>query len=457
MTMPRDVIIIEDDVEVLEASQQTLELAGLGVTACRRPFDALPRIDRNCGAVVLCDVRMPGADGFAVLEKIRAIDPEIPVILISGHADISMATRAIRSGAYDFIEKPADPGYVIELVKRALNHRRLVLSHRNLRQSVVNKAIETRIIGHSPAMRALRDMIMALAQVDATVLVLGETGTGKELVARCLHDFSGRSRGPFVAINCAALQPSMLESELFGHEAGAFTGAKDKRIGKIEFADRGTLFLDEIESMPLEAQARLLRVLQERQLERLGSNKLIAVDIRVVAATKADLSLLARQGHFREDLVYRLAVVPLAIPSLRERGAEDIEFLFRHFFDEAVRTAGPIRRPMPDLAPVIGHSWPGNVRELRNAAERAALGFPALGSMPRAGAEEPASDRPPRTLGERMADHERRELQAALAAGKRLQDTAADLGISRKTLYLKLREHGLSSSAEPEEPDEKFR
>lgn len=452
-----DVMIIEDDGEVLEANQQTLELAGLRVMACRSGHEAIPRITRNFSAVVISDVRMPGIDGFAVLEKIRAIDPEIPIILISGHADISMATRAIRSGAYDFIEKPADPGYVIELVKRALHHRRLVLSHRDLKQSVVNKAIETRILGRSQEMQTLRDMIMALAQVDATVLVLGETGTGKELVARCLHDFSSRSRGPFVAINCAALQPSMLESELFGHEAGAFTGAKEKRVGKIEFADKGTLFLDEIESMPLDAQARLLRVLQERQLERLGSNKLISVDIRVVAATKADLAQLARQGQFREDLVYRLAVVPLTIPPLRERGPADIEFLFRHFLAEATRTIGCEPRSLPDFGPVISHTWPGNVRELRNAAERAALGFPPLGAILRADPliEQTGSGNT-RTLAERMAVHERRELQMALASGKRLQDTAADLGISRKTLYLKLREHGLSSAAEVEEPDEKI-
>lgn len=451
--MQADVIIIEDDAEVLEAYQQTLELAGLAVAAFRSPTRALAQIDRDCPAVLLSDVRMPEADGFTVLEKVRAIDPEIPVVLISGHADISMATRAIRLGAFDFVEKPADPDYVIELVKRALAHRRLVLSHRDLKQSVVRKAIEARILGRATATNTLRDTIMALAQVDATVLLLGETGTGKELAARCLHDFSARSRGPFMAINCAALQPSVLESELFGHEAGAFTGAREKRIGKIEFADKGTLFLDEIESMPLEAQARLLRVLQERQLERLGSNKLISVDIRIVAATKADLTQLARQGRFREDLVYRLAVVPLAIPSLKERGAGDVEFLFRHFFTEAARRTGTPPRALPDLAPVLAHDWPGNVRELRNAAERAALGFPALGlTRTGDGAAHPAG--PPSTLAERMAVHERRELQAALASGKRLQETAAELGISRKTLYLKLREHGLSGGVDLAESDE---
>lgn len=455
MTNPADVIIIEDDAEVLEAYQQTLELSGLVVAPCKSPFEARALFDRNSGAVVLSDVRMPGLDGFSVLDEVKAVDPEIPVILISGHADISMATRAIRSGAYDFVEKPADPAYVIELVKRARAHRQLVLSHRDLKRSLVNKAMETRIVGQSPAIGSLRDTIMALAQVEATVLVLGETGTGKELVARCLHEFGQRSRGPFVAINCAALQPSMLESELFGHEAGAFTGAKEKRIGKIEFADKGTLFLDEIESMPLEAQARLLRVLQERQVERLGSNKLIDVNIRVIVATKADLAQLARQGQFREDLLYRLAVVPLAIPPLRERGAGDIELLFRHFFDEAARRAGPSPRTVPDLLPIVAHRWPGNVRELRNAAERAALGFPPLESMrpvvPQAGADAR------RSLAERMAAHERRELQAALAEGRRLQETAAELGISRKTLYLKMREHSLSAASDPDDSDEKDR
>ncbi len=437
-----DVILIEDDAAVREAYQDMLELSGLAVAGFPSLSAARRHVTRASAAVVLSDVRMADDDGFAVLEAVRSVDPEMPVILISGHADVSMATRAIRSGAFDFVEKPADPAYVIELVRRAHAHRALVLSHRALSRSVAPAAIEQRILGISPAIVRLRETIAALAGVDVSILIQGETGTGKELVARCLHDFSPRAAAPFVAINCAALPPTMLESELFGHEAGAFTGAREKRIGKIEHANRGTLFLDEIESMPLDAQARLLRVLQERQLERIGSNRLISLDIRVVAATKADLFQLARGGHFREDLAYRLAVVPLAIPSLRARGEAEIAFLYGHFFMEVSARLGQKVTQLRDVEAVQRHAWPGNVRELRNAAERAALGFSPLGDAVPDGRNGQFGGQG-RSLAERMARHEKRELEAVLTLGRKLQDTAADLGISRKTLYLKMREHGL--------------
>lgn len=449
--MAIDVILIEDDLAVREAYQDMLELSGLAVAGFPSLATARRQLARDSASVVLSDVRMADHDGFAVLEAVQAVDPDLPVILVSGHADVSMATRAIRSGAFDFVEKPADPAYVIELIRRAHAHRTLVLSHRALSRTVAPAAIEQRILGISTAIMRLRETISALAGVDASILIQGETGTGKELVARCLHEFSPRATAPFVAINCAALPPTMIESELFGHEAGAFTGAKEKRIGKIEHANRGTLFLDEIESMPLEAQARLLRVLQERQLERIGSNRLIALDIRIVAATKADLFQLARAGQFREDLAYRLAVVPLAIPPLRARGAEEIAFLYGHFFMEATARLGHKRSQPRDVEAVCRHTWPGNVRELRNAAERAALGFSPLGD---AISPAPAgfSGHTSGTLAARMASHEKRELEAALAAGRKLQDTAADLGISRKTLYLKMREHGLlTADAEPQD------
>jgi two-component system C4-dicarboxylate transport response regulator DctD len=390
---------------------------------------------------------MPARDGFAVLTEVKSIDADIPVILISGHADVAMAVEAMRRGAHDFVEKPADPAYVLELLRRASAHRRLVLDHRQLAGNVSSRAIEQRILGTSPAIRRLRELVLSLAQVDSTVLILGETGTGKELVARSLHDFGPRTRGPFVAINCAALPATLIESELFGHEPGAFTGAKERRIGKIEQAHQGTLFLDEIESMPLEAQTRLLRVLQERRLERLGSAKEIPVDIRVIAATKADLTALARTGQFREDLVYRLAVLPLETPPLRQRGAEDILLLFRHFVSEV---ATRLKRPLPpesEATMLLGYEWPGNIRELRNAAERAAMGFPPLGGNPMATAIAASIG----TLEARMAAHEKRELGLALSEGGTFEQIAERLGISRKTLYLKLRQHGLSRTHDAEE------
>lgn len=448
--MTPKVLLIDDDAEVQEALAETLELAGFAVATAPSWAAAKPIVAAGGAEIVVTDVRMPHDDGFAVLRGVHAIDREIPVIMITGHADVPMGVRAMREGAYDFIEKPIEPDYVIGRVGRARAHRGLVLDHRRLRSLIQTNALEGRILGQAAAMAKLRDLIAALAQVEATVLVQGETGTGKELVARALHDFGPRAQGPFVAINCAALPPSLLESELFGHEPGAFTGARERRIGKIEQAHRGTLLLDEIEGMSAEAQARFLRVLQERRVERLGGRKEIDVDVRVVAATKADLAALAGKGRFREDLVYRLNVVALDIPPLRARGPDDVEMLFRHFFDLAARRLGDKAAPMPALAPLHRHDWPGNVRELRNAAERAALGFAALAARPGEAATQPERGG---TLAERMNRHEKREIEQALAAGGQLQHVAAALGVSRKTLYLKMREHGLSA-AEPGETDD---
>lgn len=449
--MKASVILIDDDAEILEAYTQTLELAGFEVRPCCSLAEATPHIVRDTPSVILTDVRMPDADGFAVLRKTQSIDREIPVLVISGHSDVPMALQAMREGAYDFIEKPANPAYVIELLRRASNHRELTLAHRHLKSAVQSKAIETRLVGTSSAIVELRDLVLSLAQVETTVLVHGETGTGKELVARCLHDFGARAKGPFVAINCAALPQTIIESELFGHEAGSFTGAKERRIGKIEQAQNGTLLLDEIESMPHEAQLRLLRVLQERRLERVGGNREIAIDVRIIAATKADLVALARTGQFREDLVYRLNVIPLIIPPLRERG-HDIAILFRRFFEESASKLGSRAAPFPYGVDIESHDWPGNVRELRNAAERAALGFPPIPGLAAASAK-PTQNGTVTPLAESMARHERRELERALSHGHTLSETARYLGISRKTLYLKMREHGLSAASDAEDAD----
>jgi len=445
--MPSTIVLIDDDEEVLEALAETFRLGGYPVEPCASLMAAREHLKREADIVVVTDVRMPARDGFAVLAEVRSIDPDIPVILISGHADVPMAVSAMRQGAHDFVEKPADPAYVLELLRRASSLRGLVLDHRRMAGNIQSRAIEQRILGQSAAIRRMREIVLALAEVDSTVLIHGETGTGKELVARALHDLGPRARGPFVAINCAALPATLIESELFGHEPGAFTGAKDRRIGRIEQAHQGTLFLDEIESMPMDSQTRLLRVLQERRLERLGGGKEIPVDLRVIAATKADLSALARNGQFREDLVYRLAVLPIETPPLRLRG-EDVLLLFRHFVAEA---AARLRRPLPpegDLGSLLAHDWPGNIRELRNAAERAALGFPPLGPGPvaQASAREHGA-----SLEARMAAHEKRELIAALAEGGTYEEIARRLEITRKTLYLKLRAHGLGRPEEAQE------
>ena len=437
------VLLIDDDREVLDATRQTLELEGFVVEATARPESALGTLGPSWPGVVVTDVRMPGLDGFALLERVRAADPEVPVVLVTGHGDIAMAMRAVRAGAYDFIEKPAEPGHLVEVVRRALAHRRLVLENRSLRARLADGgSLEARIIGRSPAVERLRAAVAGLADAEVDVLLFGETGTGKELVARSLHDAGRRRAGNFVALNCGALPDSIIESELFGHEPGAFTGAQGRRIGKLEHADGGTLFLDEIESMPMHLQVKLLRVLQERVIERIGGNQPIPLDLRVVAATKVDLLRLAGEGKFREDLYYRLNVVTVPLPPLRER-REDVPLLLRHFLDAAAARA---RRPAPpvDAAALVrlaAHGWPGNVRELRNVAERMALGLgdglagdPVTGTA--GGGIEP--------LAEQMDRIEKQLIEDALArCGGRVGETADKLGITRKTLYLKMRHHGL--------------
>lgn len=436
-----DIILIEDEADVREAAQMTLELEGYQVKSVSRAEQALPLIDTHCPAIVISDIRMPGMDGMALLQKVVEIDPELPVILVTGHGDISTAIQAVRGGAYDFIEKPVSPERLLEEVQRALQTRRLVLENRALRAALAKPVnIDTLIIGNSPAMQQLKQLVRNIADADIDVLLHGETGTGKELIASTLHQCSKRAKGPFVALNCGAMPESIMESELFGHEAGAFTGANKKRIGKLEYANGGTLFLDELESMPHSLQIRLLRVLQERKLERLGANTSVALDIRVIAATKEDLPTLAKSGKFREDLYYRLNVAEIQIPALRHRG-DDIPLLFQHYLQQA---AERLQRPLPALTPAMlqhacEHTWPGNVRELVHEAERVVLGI-SQRFIPNT---QPALDLP-QSLPAQLARYEQQLLCEALAAcGGRIQDAADYLGIPRKKLYLRMQKYQL--------------
>ncbi len=381
MSQPIDphvqIILIDDDPHLRQALYQTLDLAGLKVLPLAQATGLGERIGRDWPGVVVSDIRMPGMDGLELLAQLHAQDPELPVLLITGHGDVPLAVQAMRSGAYDFLEKPFASDALLDSVRRALALRALVLDNRSLRLALSDRQqLSTRLVGHSPAMLRLREQIGALAATKADVLILGETGSGKEVVARALHDLSSRRNGPFVAINAGALAESVVESELFGHEPGAFTGAQKRRIGKFEFANGGTLFLDEIESMSLDVQVKLLRMLQERVVERLGGNQLIPLDIRVIAATKEDLRQAADQGRFRADLYYRLNVAPLRIAPLRERG-EDALMLFQHFADESSSRHGltPNVLQPAQRALLLRHNWPGNVRELQNVAERFALGL----------------------------------------------------------------------------------
>ncbi|RKP49537.1 sigma-54-dependent Fis family transcriptional regulator [Trinickia fusca] len=450
-----EVIFIEDDELVRRASVQSLQLAGFHV-AGYASVEAARAVLVGEGAggdafagVIVSDIRLPGASGLDLLAECRERAPETPVILVTGHGDISMAVQAMRDGAYDFVEKPFAAERLIETVRRALERRRLERENVALRRELAQRdALVPGIIGRSMAMDEVRRLIVNVAPTDAPVLINGDTGAGKELIARSLHELSPRRAKPFVAVNCGALPESMFESEMFGYEPGAFTGAAKRRIGKLEHASGGTLFLDEIESMPPALQVKLLRVLQDGVLERLGSNQPIHVDCRLVAAAKGDMSEHVAAGTFRRDLLYRLNVVTIALPPLAER-REDIVPLFEHFvLDAAVRYGRPA--PMPterQRVALMERDWPGNVRELRNAADRFVLGIADAGGA--AGANATAGEAGARSLKERVEQFERAAIAQALEAAGGAVATAADrLQIGKATLYEKIKRYGLAERGE---------
>ncbi|WP_055326372.1 sigma-54-dependent transcriptional regulator [Ralstonia solanacearum] len=428
------VFLIEDDDVVRLGCEQALALADMPVQSFADAESALAALSAQTPSVVVSDVRLPGRDGLAVLREMLRHDRQMPVILVTGHGDVSMAVTAMRAGAYDFIEKPFHSERLVDVVRRALEKRRLTSENLRLREALQGRQAFP-LIGESVAMQDVRRLVAALAPTDADILVTGETGAGKEVLARAIHEGS-RRRGPFVALNCAALPESVFESEMFGHEAGAFTGANRRRIGKMEYANGGTLFLDEIESMPLALQAKLLRALQERSIERLGSNASVPVDCRVVAAAKVDLKDAADHGAFRADLYYRLNVVSIALPPLRQR-AEDIPLLMAHFLQQA---ALRYERAAPDWAAQDmmrwqHHDWPGNVRELKNVAERFCLGLDDGLVIPEASRH---------SLAGRMMAVERTTIEEALRATEgNVARTADLLAVPRKTLYDKLNRHGI--------------
>ena len=440
------VLFVDDDEDLRRAAEQTLRLADLDVILCDRAETALARLGPEFPGVLVTDIRMPGMDGLDLMRAALVRDPDLPVILVTGHGDVGLAVQSMREGAYDFLEKPHAPARLVATVGRALDKRRLTLENRALRAAAAtvgqrSDAFEARLIGQSTAMRSLRERLRAVAATDADLLIEGATGTGKELVARALHEASARSARPFLQVNCAALPEGLIESELFGHEPGAFPGATRVRYGRFEHARGGTVLLDEIDSLPPALQAKLLHAIQNRQISRLGSNETVDLDLRFFAASKRDLEAAAKVGEFRADLLYRLNVVTIRVPGLDER-REDIPLLFLTLLARAAKRHGRDVPEVPDtfLAALASRDWPGHVRELRNAAERFALGL-----------EQPpelAVSFPNDGLAQRMAAHEKALIAAALAAhGGSVKATYEALGLSRKALYEKMQKHDLNRMA----------
>ncbi|MDA8139039.1 MAG: sigma-54 dependent transcriptional regulator [Desulfobacteraceae bacterium] len=365
------ILIVDDESSIQQSLKGVLMDEGFEVNTASNGYEALQLIETEAPDLVLLDIWMPGIDGLETLKEIKKNNPHIQVIMITGHGTIETAVQSTKLGAFDFIEKPLSVDRVVVAINNALNFRRLEEENRYLRKKTIEK---NAISGNSPAIRALRETIGKVAPSESWVLIQGENGTGKELVARNIHHLSQRSAKQLIDVNCAAIPEELIESELFGHEKGAFTGANSKKIGKFQLADKGTLFLDEIGDMSLKTQAKILRVLQEKQFQRVGGSRTLQVDVRVIAATNKKLEEEIAQGRFREDLYYRLNVVPIEVPKLKDR-KEDIPLLTEVFFEEAaVKSRSARKRMAPDaLSLLMQYPWPGNVRELKNLIERLAI------------------------------------------------------------------------------------
>ncbi len=451
--MSGTVIVIDDEKAMRGSIEQWLGLSGFEVVPFSQGDKALAELTPRFEGIVISDVKMPVMDGLAVLDGVNGIDSEIPIILITGHGDVSMAVGAMKNGAYDFLEKPFSPDRLLDLTRRAQEKRRLVLENRSLRKQLTETSgIAARLIGTCPAMERLRGEIADLSGANVNVLLLGETGSGKEVIARCLHDFGPRAAKPFQAVNCGAIPDALFESELFGHETGAFTGAKARKTGVIEFADGGSLFLDEVTSLKPDMQVKMLRVLQERQVTPVGSNIPRSVDVRLISAANTDISAEVDAGSFRQDLYYRINTIEIRVPPLRDRG-DDMVLLFEHFLNLAEKT---FERAAPtltaeDLATLRGHPWPGNVRELRNVAERLVLGSQRSGNRVAdyldgansgTGNSDIVSER--QSLAAQAAEFERAVISRALRDHQgNISAVLEQLDIPRRTLNDKMTKHGL--------------
>ena len=442
--------------------RHALEAQGHAVVEARDQAEAVQAIQQARPALVLSDLRLPAGDGFGVLRAAKELDPELPVIVMTAYGSIQDAVTAMKEGALDFLAKPIDPDHLLLMVERAIAQRRILTEYFLLKEEMAERRGAPRIIGDDPKLRQVTQQLHRAAGSDATVLLEGESGTGKELFARALHALSPRADGPFVAINCAAIPDTLLETELFGHEKGAFTGASVRKPGKFEVAHQGTIFLDEIGEMPLGLQAKILRALEERKFERVGGTVVLHVDVRVVAATNRNLKAGVAARTFREDLYFRLSVFPITIPPLRER-TDDVGILTRHFIEKFCRDLNktPLTLSSEALDQLQTYPWPGNVRELQNCIERAViladddvlqprhlnLAFPQAPSA----AAPPASPWDEVDLSGTMSDAlrrvtaevERRKIEQALRTAGSRQRAAEALQIGFKMLVAKMKEYGI--------------
>ena len=451
------ILIIDDEQNILVTLARALKLEDYHTEVAGGGKIGLEKLAKQSFDLVLLDVMMPDIDGLDVLQQIQASNPELPVVMMSGHATVEIAVKAVRLGAVDFLEKPLSSEKVLVTVANALKLRRLVEENRDLKSLA---GLQTDMIGQSAPMEALYDQIRMVAPSNGRVLITGENGTGKELAARAIHENSHRAEGPFIKVNCAAVPHDLIESELFGHEKGSFTGASQQRRGKFELADSGTLFLDEVGDMPLAMQAKLLRVLQEGEIERVGSSETIVVDARVIAATNQDLQAATKAGRFREDLYYRLNVIPIHVPLLQER-KEDIPLLAEHLMKTACQQNNRRQKTFTPEAvqSLIAHNFPGNVRELKNSIERLVIMVPSDEIKPadverwlgldklRSAQAESSGDsfyQSDLALKEMMAAAERAFILKALSnCGGHVTNAAKQLGLERSHLYKKMKSLGI--------------
>jgi DNA-binding NtrC family response regulator len=438
------ILIVDDEVSVRTSLGGWFRRDGYEVATAENATAALHLLRDRAFDVVLLDIKMPGMDGMDLQEHIHRIDPRIAVVMITAFASVETAVRALKQGAFDYVTKPIDPDELSHLVRRAMEQRRLAQENTQLRQAVEDLTGSEPIVGESPAIRKVMELVQHVAGTEATVLIRGESGTGKELVARAIHAGSARRYFPIVPVNCGAVPEDLLESELFGHEKGSFTGAQYRRKGKIEMADGGTLFLDEVGAIPLKMQVDLLRVLDTREVTRVGGTRGLKVDFRVICATNENLERAVKEGRFREDFYYRINVFTIDVPPLRSRPS-DIPLLAGHFvrrfaqqMDKRITGIGP-----EAMAALTAHDWPGNVRELANAVERAmVVGRPPLirpEDLPLWSARRAAP-----AAGETLADMEKAHIAAVLErTGWNVTKAAGILGIDRVTVYNKARKYGL--------------